>query len=104
MSLLLQDCVATADIRMSVLVNTGPGRGIASVRAEDMVCRWVQGYSDDDYLMMIRCDPASCQCFHAQYEDTGSYLDEVSSVHHPDASTSGRCDDRCILGMTLSLR
>ena len=97
--------MVTADIRLSVLVNTGPGRGIASVRAEDMVCRsMIIMIMMIMIMMMIRCDPASCQCFHDQYEDTGSYLDEVSSVHHPDASTSGRCDDRCILGMTLSLR
>ena len=46
-----QDCVDTGDIRLSVLVNTGPGRGIASVRAEDMVCR--SDDNDDIMIMMI---------------------------------------------------
>ena len=40
--------MATGDIRLSVLVNTGPGRGIASVRAEDMVCRSAHDDDDDD--------------------------------------------------------
>ena len=45
-----QDCVDTGDIRLSVLVNTGQGRGIASVRAEDMVCRSDDNDdNDDDY-------------------------------------------------------
>ena len=90
----------TGDIRLSVLVNTGPGRGIASVRAEDMVCR-----SDDNdeimiIIMMIRCDPASCQCFHAQYEDTGTELEEASSSDQSDNVSWGWG----ILGMALSLR
>ena len=37
----------TGDIRLSVLVNTGQGRGIASVRAEDMVCRSDNNDNDD---------------------------------------------------------
>ena len=43
-----QDCVDTGDIRLSVLVNTGQGRGIASVRAEDMVCRLDDNNDYDD--------------------------------------------------------
>ena len=38
----------TGDIRLSVLVNTGQGRGIASVRAEDMVCRSDNDNDDND--------------------------------------------------------
>ena len=51
-------------------------------------------------MLMIRCDPASCQCFHAQYEDTGTELEDVSPSDHVDNVSWGWG----ILGMTLSLR
>ena len=50
--------------------------------------------------MMIRCDPASCQCFHAQYEDTGTELEAASSSDQSDNVSWGWG----ILGMTLSIR
>ena len=42
---------------MSVLVNSGGGQGIQSVKAGNMTCK---------------CDISSCQCFHSKYEDVSS--------------------------------
>ena len=61
-SLCPQDCVTRASVLMGgVLVNTGRGRGLGSVRAPNMTCQ---------------CGAASCQCVHAEYQrsrgDTGA--------------------------------
>ena len=55
-SLCPQDCVTRASVLMGgVLVNTGRGRGLGSVRAPNMTCQ---------------CGAASCQCVHAEYQRT----------------------------------
>ena len=109
----LQDCVASSDIRLSVLVNTGRGGGIASVRGENMVCRSSPADHDRIIHHMFRCDPASCQCFHAQYERDSGTLEDLEAVStgqgeaglmphsHSTSFHPGYCDDRCILFVTL---
>ena len=82
-SLCPQDCVASQNIMMSLLVNTEPAhpRGIPSVKAPNMTCS---------------CDAqSSCQCFHTREEMEVVGAEQVQTRHQD-------CDDHCILLLTAT--